>query len=189
MLRLPAIKIKLPTFLSYIKLYIDFSISIACFFLLLFSQNRFEIPNTVTKKATLISFLELITSSMASSSAQLRLMSDLKSIINEPPEVFSFLKIASFLFWNSTQFRTIWIQGCSASPLSDDNLFVWSATIFGPDETPWEGRSILILFWFLVFVFYFFCCFRVPFWLIFSVAWVRNGNFRGGFQFEIDIRG
>ncbi|XP_021890518.1 ubiquitin-conjugating enzyme E2 1-like isoform X1 [Carica papaya] len=51
----------------------------------------------------------------SSSSAQLRLMSDLKSIINEPPE------------------------GCSASPLSDENLFVWSATIFGPDETPWEG--------------------------------------------------
>ncbi|KAJ7952699.1 Ubiquitin-conjugating enzyme E2 2 [Quillaja saponaria] len=49
------------------------------------------------------------------SSAQLRLMSDLKSIINEPPE------------------------GCSASPMSDENLFVWSATIFGPDETPWEG--------------------------------------------------
>ncbi|XP_048431711.1 ubiquitin-conjugating enzyme E2-16 kDa isoform X2 [Pyrus x bretschneideri] len=48
------------------------------------------------------------------SSAQLRLMSDLRTIINEPPE------------------------GCSASPLSDDNLMVWSATIFGPDETPWE---------------------------------------------------
>ena len=26
--------------------------------------------------------------------------------------------------------------------MSDDNLFVWSATIFGPDETPWEGRSV-----------------------------------------------
>ncbi|KAF6157961.1 hypothetical protein GIB67_015277 [Kingdonia uniflora] len=52
---------------------------------------------------------------MACSSAQLRLMSDLKSIVNEPPE------------------------GCSASPNSDENLFVWSATIFGPDETPWEG--------------------------------------------------
>ncbi|KAG9440023.1 hypothetical protein H6P81_020188 [Aristolochia fimbriata] len=51
----------------------------------------------------------------SSSSAQLRLMSDLKMIKNDPPE------------------------GCSASPLADDNLFVWSATIFGPDETPWEG--------------------------------------------------
>ncbi|CAN6562769.1 unnamed protein product [Malus baccata var. baccata] len=49
------------------------------------------------------------------SSAQLRLMSDLRTIINDPPE------------------------GCSASPLSDDNLMVWSATVFGPDETPWEG--------------------------------------------------
>ncbi|XP_042382923.1 ubiquitin-conjugating enzyme E2 2-like isoform X2 [Zingiber officinale] len=27
----------------------------------------------------------------------------------------------------------------SASPSSDENLFVWSATILGPDETPWEG--------------------------------------------------
>ncbi|GHP01260.1 hypothetical protein PPROV_000001600 [Pycnococcus provasolii] len=49
------------------------------------------------------------------SAAQLRLMSDLKSIRQSPPE------------------------GCSASPHSDDNLFVWNATIFGPDETPWEG--------------------------------------------------
>jgi hypothetical protein len=50
-------------------------------------------------------------------------------------------------------------QGCSASPHSEDNLFVWSATIFvrplssllrfrltlptqqGPDESPWEVRS------------------------------------------------
>ena len=32
------------------------------------------------------------------------------------------------------------VQGCSASPHSDDNLFVWGATIFGPDETPWEAR-------------------------------------------------
>ncbi|KAJ4770906.1 ubiquitin-conjugating enzyme E2 [Rhynchospora pubera] len=49
------------------------------------------------------------------SCAQLRLMTDLKAIKSEPPE------------------------GCSASPVSDENLFVWSATIFGPDETPWEG--------------------------------------------------
>lgn len=30
-------------------------------------------------------------------------------------------------------------QGCSASPQSEENLFVWNATVFGPDETPWEG--------------------------------------------------
>lgn len=45
----------------------------------------------------------------------LRLMSDLKDISQSPPE------------------------GCSASPASDDDLFIWSATVFGPDETPWEG--------------------------------------------------
>eukprot|EP00899_Mesostigma_viride_P003559 jgi/Mesvir1/13203/Mv06162-RA.1 len=50
-----------------------------------------------------------------SSPAVLRLMSDLRTIRQHPPE------------------------GCSASPASEDNLFVWSATIFGPDETPWEG--------------------------------------------------
>jgi len=30
------------------------------------------------------------------------------------------------------------VQGCSASPAGDD-LYVWSATVFGPHETPWEG--------------------------------------------------
>lgn len=47
--------------------------------------------------------------------AQLRLMSDLKAIKQDPPE------------------------GCSASPISDESLFTWNATIFGAEETPWEG--------------------------------------------------
>ena len=51
----------------------------------------------------------------SSSAACLRLLSDLKAITQEPPE------------------------GCSASPTSEENLFVWSATVFGPDETIWEG--------------------------------------------------
>ena len=49
------------------------------------------------------------------SAASLRLMSDLKAISNSPPE------------------------GCSASPCSDENLLIWSASVFGPDETAWEG--------------------------------------------------
>ena len=49
----------------------------------------------------------------STSSAQLRLMSDLKSIKSEPP------------------------AGCSASPISDDSLFVWGASILGPPDTPW----------------------------------------------------
>jgi len=40
----------------------------------------------------------------------------------------------------SPPWRSLPVQGCSASPHSDDNLFVWSATIFGPDETAWEGE-------------------------------------------------
>lgn len=30
-------------------------------------------------------------------------------------------------------------EGASASPIGDDNLLVWGGTIFGPDDTPWEG--------------------------------------------------
>ena len=30
-------------------------------------------------------------------------------------------------------------EGISAAPISDANLLVWNASIFGPDETPWEG--------------------------------------------------
>ena len=47
--------------------------------------------------------------------AMLRLGSDLKAMQADPP------------------------SGCSASPVSEDNLFVWNATIIGPDESPWEG--------------------------------------------------
>ncbi len=30
-------------------------------------------------------------------------------------------------------------QGASAAPLSEENIFIWAATIFGPADTPWEG--------------------------------------------------
>jgi ubiquitin-conjugating enzyme E2 A len=32
----------------------------------------------------------------------------------------------------------VW-QGASAGPLSEENIFVWAASIFGPSDTPWEG--------------------------------------------------
>ena len=44
-----------------------------------------------------------------------RLMSDLKEMQSTPPE------------------------GCSAAPFSDSNLFLWTASIIGPDDSPWEG--------------------------------------------------
>mmetsp|Transcript_11405 Transcript_11405/g.30720 ORF Transcript_11405/g.30720 Transcript_11405/m.30720 type:complete len:128 (+) Transcript_11405:128-511(+) len=49
------------------------------------------------------------------SPACLRLMTDLRLIQREPPE------------------------GCSASPVSDDDLFLWAASIIGPSDSPWEG--------------------------------------------------
>ena len=42
-------------------------------------------------------------------------MSDLKTMKQQPPD------------------------GVSASPLGDENLYVWAGTVFGPDDTPWEG--------------------------------------------------
>lgn len=50
-------------------------------------------------------------------SAMLRLASDWRSIQADPP------------------------SGCSASPVSEDNLFLWTCTIVGPDESPWEGEA------------------------------------------------
>ena len=47
----------------------------------------------------------------------LRLASDLRAMQADPP------------------------SGCSASPVSEDNLFLWNATIIGPDDSPWEGAG------------------------------------------------
>lgn len=47
--------------------------------------------------------------------AKLRLMSDLKVIMEQPAD------------------------GVSASPIDEKNIMSWCATIFGPDETSWEG--------------------------------------------------
>ena len=51
----------------------------------------------------------------AMSASSLRLMSDLKAMKQSPPE------------------------GVSASPLGEESLMVWGATIVGPDDTPFEG--------------------------------------------------
>ena len=48
-------------------------------------------------------------------SSNLRLMSDLKEMRQSPPD------------------------GLSASPITEDNIHIWYGTIFGPDDTPWEG--------------------------------------------------
>jgi ubiquitin-conjugating enzyme E2 A len=50
-----------------------------------------------------------------STAARKRLMKDFKRIQNDPP------------------------SGVSASPL-DNNVMAWQAVIFGPDDTPWEGK-------------------------------------------------
>jgi hypothetical protein len=78
----------------------------------------------------------MASTSGSTTSAMLRLMSDLRSIKQEPPEV----RIAARLHAARVLTPRRALQGCSASPHSEDNLFVWGATIFGPDETPWEVR-------------------------------------------------
>ncbi|KAH3765858.1 rac gtpase [Pelomyxa schiedti] len=56
-----------------------------------------------------------LSATRARSAAVLRLASDYASILREPPD------------------------GASAKPLSDDNMFNWNATIFGPPDSVWEG--------------------------------------------------
>jgi len=31
------------------------------------------------------------------------------------------------------------LEGVSAGPVSEDNIYLWNATIFGPQDSPWEG--------------------------------------------------
>ncbi len=47
--------------------------------------------------------------------AIIRLNNDLKALMTDAPE------------------------GCSASPISDDDIFEWKACVFGPTDTPWVG--------------------------------------------------
>lgn len=48
--------------------------------------------------------------------ARKRLLRDLKKLQSDPP------------------------NGISAAPVADD-IMVWSAVIFGPEDTPWEGGA------------------------------------------------
>lgn len=72
-------------------------------------------------------------------------MSDLRSIKQEPPvslgkarsrenmQPFSRIPNTEVL---PTELPALQ-EGCSASPISDDNMFVWNATLVGPQDTPW----------------------------------------------------
>ncbi len=55
-----------------------------------------------------------------STSARKRLMRDFKRLQKDAPE------------------------GIQAAPL-DNNVMVWQAVIFGPDDTPWEGGTFKLL--------------------------------------------
>lgn len=50
-----------------------------------------------------------------SAAAERRLRKDWEQLTEEPP------------------------NGCSAVPIAEDNLFMWRASVFGPDESPFEG--------------------------------------------------
>lgn len=52
--------------------------------------------------------------------AQKRLLKELKQIQNDPPPFVS------------------------AGPVSDENLFHWGGTVFGPEGTPYEGGTFLM---------------------------------------------
>lgn len=71
--------------------------------------------------------LAAMTSPGSSGAASLRLMSDLRSMRQEPPEVCRFQHTLSSARRAQRGSTT---QGCSASPISEDSLFVWGATIF-----------------------------------------------------------
>lgn len=55
-----------------------------------------------------------------STAARRRLMRDFRKLQNDPP------------------------SGVSGAPL-DNNIMVWQAVIFGPDDTPWEGGTFNLL--------------------------------------------
>lgn len=95
------------------------------------------------------------------SMAVLRLMSDLKALNSEPPAVrgkagkpVCLLRrqhMAPLTSTHTRSSRTALVaglpQGCSASPVSDDNVFEWDATVIGPEESPWEGRLSGAVLW------------------------------------------
>lgn len=49
------------------------------------------------------------------SSSLIRLQSDWRDMERDPPE------------------------GCSAAPIDESDLYVWNATLIGPEHSPWEG--------------------------------------------------
>jgi len=55
-----------------------------------------------------------------STAARRRLMRDFRRLQNDPP------------------------QGVTGAPM-DNNILVWQAVIFGPDDTPWEGGTFKLI--------------------------------------------
>lgn len=96
----------------------------------------------------------------SATSSQLRLLSDLKAIKQEPPEgcvatacmqTCMHARHRPHGVCNSSSNRRCADLArppcprycihdrCSASPVSEDNLYIWNASIFGPEDTAWEG--------------------------------------------------
>ncbi|KAK4537591.1 hypothetical protein CDCA_CDCA13G3616 [Cyanidium caldarium] len=56
----------------------------------------------------------------SSRSSRLRLAADLRAMAQDPPD------------------------GCSAAPVSEDNMYVWWATVIGPENSEWENAVLTL---------------------------------------------
>ena len=89
---------------------------------------------------------------MQHQASQLRLLSDLKAI---KQEVCHSWLAAGTIGYDADCYMTLISaatslsqppEGCSASPVSDENLDLWTATIFGPEVSGGVALGLLVAF-------------------------------------------
>jgi hypothetical protein len=95
-------------------------------------------------KLSLSFFLPFSNLMAARSPSVLRLLSDFKEVSNDPLEVLPVQNLSEFFFFSVLSpscpfFSEEFLKGASASPASENNMFYWTACMFGPSDTAWEG--------------------------------------------------